>query len=423
MRKNNQDFFVEMKRYEIAGVNLKYNISQMVVYVMTFAFLVIAELLLWDLWPQNETSSIIIAIITVVFVIGFIFMTIFAFKKNSYYFKNGDILGGIKNYAICVIIVYAVLVFLYFSFSDGEARSLVSSLFASVTTLFAAVLAMMGVHYTHSNQQKNLANKNNLVFQIVDAADYEIEIKGSAGTKITNICLQNVSDNYGYFVGLYNICGCDARKVGDDFTYQPILPQKSYIFTNVYTSIYDETLMLVYKDISDNYYYIQMCYNMKQELVIKSADKCNVEFLDERLAETEFVERSVRPKSENEKVNINVSADVDEFKIKQRKEETKPLYTQRIAGYDLVLDSHGKTLTDTALLSRLKSEREKISKDNKVRAYMILNNQQLVAIATYKPMNREDFISIYGLGEKKYELYGARMIEIVKEFDSSMVTV
>lgn len=93
MRKNNQDFFVEMKRYEIAGVNLKYNISQMVVYVMTFAFLVIAELLLWDLWPQNETSSIIIAIITVVFVIGFIFMTIFAFKKNSYYFKNGDILG------------------------------------------------------------------------------------------------------------------------------------------------------------------------------------------------------------------------------------------------------------------------------------------------------------------------------------------
>ena len=54
---------------------------------------------------------------------------------------------------------------------------------------------------------------------------------------------------------------------------------------------------------------------------------------------------------------------------------------------------------------------------------MIFNNQQLVAIATYKPSNKEEFISIYGLGEKKYELYGVQMIEIVKEFSCTMSTV
>ena len=49
---------------------------------------------------------------------------------------------------------------------------------------------------------------------------------------------------------------------------------------------------------------------------------------------------------------------------------------------------------------------------------MIFNNQQLVALATYKPKNREEFISLYGLGQIKYELYGERMISLIKETES-----
>lgn len=311
--------------------------------------------------------------------------------------------------------VYAALGILFFTISDSEVRNFVSSLYVPVTTVLAAVLAIMGVHYTHSKQQKDLANKNNLIFKVVDAADYEIEIKASEGEKIISICLQNISDNYGYFIGLYNICGCDVRKLGDDFLYQPIMPQKSYIFTNIHISMYEEDLILVYKDIGENNYYIHIIFDTRYGTIIKSVDKCNMEFLNERLDETADTERFIKRSSE-EILNNSTDIVLDEFKIKQRKEETKPLNTKNIGGYDLIIDQYGNIVTDTDLLSQLKTERAKIAKENKTRAYMILNNQQLVAIATYKPKSREEFITIYGLGEKKFELYGEQMIKIVEKF-------
>ena len=73
-----------------------------------------------------------------------------------------------------------------------------------------------------------------------------------------------------------------------------------------------------------------------------------------------------------------------------------------------------KAFSDIELLEKLKKERLKISRESKTKAYMIFNNQQLVAIATYKPMNKNEFISIYGLGERKYELYGEQMIALYK---------
>lgn len=422
MKKSKQDFFVQMKNYKIANINKQYNIAQAIVYVTMFVFLVVIELILWELWPQDKINSTVIGISAFLFIISFICYTITVFKKNSYYFKNGDISSGIKNYRVCGIVVYVVLGILFFTISDKEVRSFVSSLYVPVTTVLAAVLAMLGVHYTHSKQQKDLANRNNLIFKVVDTADYEIEIQASEGEKIISICLQNVSDNYGYFVGLYNVCGCDVRRIGEDFLYQPIMPQKSYIFTNIHSSIYEEDLILVYKDVGENYYYIHMIFDTQRGIIIKAIDKCNIDFLNDRLEETVDTERSIR-KSNEEISQKTTSIGLDEFKIKQRKEETKPKYTRDVGGYDLIVDQYGNIVTDTALLSQLKAERAKIAKDNKIRAYMILNNQQLVAIATYKPTNREDFISIYGLGEKKYELYGMQMIEIVKcSFDSKATT-
>ena len=78
---------------------------------------------------------------------------------------------------------------------------------------------------------------------------------------------------------------------------------------------------------------------------------------------------------------------------------------------ELVVDNDGEILTDTALLTKLKKERARIAKESKLKPYMVFNNQQLVAIATHKPKDKEEFISIYGLGEIKYEFYGKNIIE------------
>ena len=82
-----------------------------------------------------------------------------------------------------------------------------------------------------------------------------------------------------------------------------------------------------------------------------------------------------------------------------------------IDGYELVVDNNGEILTDTALLTKLKKERARIAKESKLKPYMVFNNQQLVAIATHKPKDKKEFISIYGLGEIKYEFYGKNIIE------------
>ena len=52
----------------------------------------------------------------------------------------------------------------------------------------------------------------------------------------------------------------------------------------------------------------------------------------------------------------------------------------------------------------------------KIKTYLIFTNQQLVALATYKPENETNFISIYGLGKKKYDMYGDRIIQIIENY-------
>ena len=423
MKKNKQDFFEQMKDSKLNRIQKGYNISQVILYVTMLAFLALLETAAFKILPINEITSWLIGGCCIAFVVAFVLYTVFAFQRNGYYFKQGDMSSGIKNYIVCGVAVYILLLVLYFSNSDSEIRSFIASLFAPITTVLAAILAIMGVHYTHSKQQKNLIDKNKLVFiEKFEEVDYEIDVKSSCGKGDINICLYNVSDNLGYFTGLYKVSGCEIYEVGNKMLYQPILPKKSYIFFNVCAPLSDEELFLVYKDIGDNYYYITFTYEASKGILIKSIDNCDIEFLHERLEETKNAELRAA-KGKVVETEVVTKSETDDFKIKQRKEETRPVNVKLIDGYELIVNSSGKIETDTALLTRLKTERLKLARENKVRPYMIFNNQQLVAIATYKPSNKEEFISIYGLGEKKYELYGIQMIAIVKEFSCTMATV
>ena len=416
MKKNKCDFFEQMKDSKLDAIQKRYNILQVILYIAMIAFLALLEMAAFNILPINEITSWLIGGCCIAFIVAFVAYTVFAFQRNGYYFKQGDMSSGIKNYIICGVAVYILLLILYFSNADSEIRTFIASLFTPITTVLAAILAIMGVHYTHSKQQKNLIDKNKLVFiEKFEEVDYEIDVKSGCGKGDINICLCNVSDNLGYFTGLYKVSGCEIYEVGKKLSYQPILPRKSYVFFNVCVPLVDEELFLVYKDIGDNYYYITFKYDGANDILIKNVDNCDIKFLNERLEETQNAERkAIKGKMIVPEAIPNKAPDY--FTIKERKEETKPQYTKSVDGYDLILDEFGNVVTDKDLLYRLKEERSRIAKENKIRAYMILNNQQLVVIATYKPVNKEDFISLYSLGEKKYELYGDQMIKIVKEF-------
>ena len=85
-------------------------------------------------------------------------------------------------------------------------------------------------------------------------------------------------------------------------------------------------------------------------------------------------------------------------------------------GFLVVADDNGNIITDMELLSELRSLRTQIMIEDKRPAYTIIGNKGLVSLATFRPETREEFISLYGLGETTYNTYGLRFIEAIKKF-------
>ena len=88
-------------------------------------------------------------------------------------------------------------------------------------------------------------------------------------------------------------------------------------------------------------------------------------------------------------------------------------------GFMVLADDEGKILTDMKLLAYLRGIRFQIMKEEKKAAYKIIGNKGLVSLATYRPETREEFISLYGLGETTYDLYGNRFIQAIKNYEKN----
>lgn len=71
-----------------------------------------------------------------------------------------------------------------------------------------------------------------------------------------------------------------------------------------------------------------------------------------------------------------------------------------------------KSLDDT-LFEKLKEYRFDKAKENNQPLWFIYTNDQLADLILNKPKNKEEFISIPGFGERKYELYGEDIIKII----------
>ncbi|MDE5552924.1 MAG: HRDC domain-containing protein [Malacoplasma sp.] len=303
---------------------------------------------------------------------------------------------------------------LIFYLAIPQWREFLPSIFTISTTMAVAILTIMGVHYNIAKQQLEKNDRKNLIFALSEEETANnFDIRNSLGNQTIQLKLKNISDNFGYIIGLYRICGCDAHQIGDELPYFPIRPQTTYSISNIKLNFGDDQLIIVYTDISNNFYYLLISSNYQY---IESAGKCDMDFLNWRLDMTEKSEQKSKNKLFKQKSTEQIT---DEEFILRRKEETKPNNTIRENGFDLIISSDGSISTDINLLNKLKKERIRIAKEQKVKAYMVFNNQQLVAMATYKPHDELSFISIYGLGKKKFELYGEIFLPIIAEHNST----
>ena len=85
-------------------------------------------------------------------------------------------------------------------------------------------------------------------------------------------------------------------------------------------------------------------------------------------------------------------------------------------GFHVLTDSDGNILTDMELLARLRKLRVEIAAGNNMPAYRVFHNDVLALLATDKPVTREEFLGIKGVGERGYDRFGERFIREIREY-------
>ncbi|UOE41771.1 HRDC domain-containing protein [Chryseobacterium suipulveris] len=77
-------------------------------------------------------------------------------------------------------------------------------------------------------------------------------------------------------------------------------------------------------------------------------------------------------------------------------------------------ENDGLNPDEIKILESLKLWRSEKAKDQKLPVYFIATNNELLSIAKYKPLNKEELIDIKGFGKHKIENYGEEIIEILE---------
>ena len=78
---------------------------------------------------------------------------------------------------------------------------------------------------------------------------------------------------------------------------------------------------------------------------------------------------------------------------------------------EIILDSK-----DTELFEKLRGLRLEIARNNNFPPYVIFHDSVLKQFARLKPQTKEEMLNIGNVGELKFEKYGERFLEIIKNF-------
>ncbi|WP_026895295.1 DNA helicase RecQ [Clostridiisalibacter paucivorans] len=71
---------------------------------------------------------------------------------------------------------------------------------------------------------------------------------------------------------------------------------------------------------------------------------------------------------------------------------------------------------DKELFNKLKELRASISKDKEIPPFMVFHDATIKGMAAYYPQNKEEMLSINGVGNKKYENYGKLFINLINSY-------
>lgn len=97
------------------------------------------------------------------------------------------------------------------------------------------------------------------------------------------------------------------------------------------------------------------------------------------------------------------------MKMAKEKEETTPKRTKRSGC------GSGSGAVDDSLFGKLKALRMTIAREEHVPPYIVFSDKTLTDMVLKKPKNKKEMLNVSGVGEVKYEKYGERFLECMKE--------
>ena len=72
------------------------------------------------------------------------------------------------------------------------------------------------------------------------------------------------------------------------------------------------------------------------------------------------------------------------------------------------------TESEETLFETLRRLRAQIAKEEKVPPYIVFSDKTLTHMCIVKPEDKEEMLSVSGVGEFKYEKYGERFLEAIR---------
>ena len=109
---------------------------------------------------------------------------------------------------------------------------------------------------------------------------------------------------------------------------------------------------------------------------------------------------------EDEKVMMKLPKEQERMKTGKTSSAKKPKMT---AG------SENFTEKETTLFDLLKELRREIAKEEKVPPYIVFSDKTLVHMCLIKPKNKGEMLKVSGVGEFKFEKYGERFLDKIRD--------
>ncbi len=81
--------------------------------------------------------------------------------------------------------------------------------------------------------------------------------------------------------------------MGDSFPYWAVSPKSCIAISEIRVNNGDDQLILVHKALGENYYYLLLSISGKKINTIEKAGKCDFEFLQNAIRETDKTEKTV----------------------------------------------------------------------------------------------------------------------------------